>query len=158
MEWQASSWRTKICPPCLSTRASNVPVSPRRVRAHPGHLRDDHHLCTDVLGATRDAVTRLRNDDSVACLLLEWDGKTGGIDGQRVVAAIEDIGLEIPVFLLAPGDDLGREQHGLLADAVRGLIYREEGAVSTGNQRMARRGRALGTGVRYTCPTGATVP
>jgi len=93
-----------------------------------GHLRDDHHLRTDVLGTTRDAVTRLRNDASVACLLLEWDGKTGGIDGQRVVAAIEDIGLEIPVFLLAPGDDLAREQHGLLADAVRGLIYPEEDA------------------------------
>jgi len=42
----------------------------------------------------------------VACLLLEWDGKTGGIDGQHVVAAIEDIGLEIPVFLLAAGDHL----------------------------------------------------
>ena len=52
----------------------------------------------------------MRNDAFVACLLLEWDGKTGGIDGQRVVAAIEDIGLEIPVFLLAPGDDLAREQ------------------------------------------------
>ena len=51
-----------------------------------GHLRDDHHLRTDVFGTTRDAVTRLRNDASVACLLLEWDGKTGGIDGQRVVA------------------------------------------------------------------------
>ena len=93
-----------------------------------GHLRDDHHLHTDVLGTTRDAVTRLRNDASVACLLLEGDGKTGGIDRQRVVAAIEDIGLEIPVFLLASGDDLGREQHGLLADAVRGLIYPEEDA------------------------------
>ncbi len=79
-----------------------------------GHLREDHHLRTDVLGTTRDAVIRLHNDASVACLLLEWGGKTGGIDGQRVVEALEDTGLEIPVFLLAPGDDLGREQHGLL--------------------------------------------
>jgi ornithine decarboxylase len=93
-----------------------------------GHLREDHHLRTDVLGTTRDAVVRLRNDASVACLLLEWGGKTGGIDGQRVVEALEDTGLEIPVFLLAPGDDLGREQHGLLVDAVRGLIYPEEDA------------------------------
>ena len=93
-----------------------------------GHLRDDHHLRTDVLGTTRDAVIRLRNDASVACLLLEWGGKTGGIDGKRVVEALEDIGLEIPVFLLAPRDDLEREQHGLLVDVVRGLIYPEEDA------------------------------
>ena len=93
-----------------------------------GHLRDDHHLRTDVLGTTRDAVIRLRNDASVACLLLEWGGKTGGIDGQQVVEALEDTGLEIPVFLLAPRDDLEHEQHGLLVDVVRGLIYPEEDA------------------------------
>ena len=93
-----------------------------------GHLREDHHLRTDVLGTTRDAVIRLRNDASVACLLLEWGGKTGGIDGQRVVEALEDTGLEIPVFLLASRDDLAHEQHGLQVDAVRGLIYPEEDA------------------------------
>ena len=93
-----------------------------------GHLREDHHPRTDVLGTTRDAVIRLRNDASVACLLLEWGGTSGGIDGKLVVQALEDTGLEIPVFLLAPGDDLGREQHGLLVDAVRGLIYPEEDA------------------------------
>ncbi len=92
------------------------------------HLREDHHLRTDVLGTTRDAVIRLRNDASVACLLLEWGGKTGGIDGASVVEALEDTGLELPVFLLAPGDDLGAEQHGLLVDVVRGLIYPEEDA------------------------------
>jgi len=70
----------------------------------------------------------LRNDASVACLLLEWGGTTGGIDGKRVVEALEDTGLEIPVFLLATGDDLAREQHGLQVDAVRGLIYPEEDA------------------------------
>src|SRR5271165_7596342 len=91
-------------------------------------LREDHHLRTDVLGTTKDALIRLRNDASVACLLLEWGGKTGGISGERVVEALEDTGLEIPVFLLAPGDDLGREQHGLQVDAVRGLIYPEEDA------------------------------
>ena len=42
-----------------------------------GHPRDDHHLRTDVLGTTRDAVMRLRSDASVACLLLEWGGKGG---------------------------------------------------------------------------------
>ena len=93
-----------------------------------GHLREDHYLRVDVLGTTRDAVIRLRNDASVACLLLEWGGKTGGIDGTRVVEALKDTGLEIPVFLLAPGDDLGQEQQGLLVDAVRGLIYPEEDA------------------------------
>ena len=93
-----------------------------------GHLRDDHHLRTDVLGTTRDAIIRLRNDASVACLLLEWGGKSDGIDGKRVVEALEDTGLEIPVFLLAPGDDLAREQGGLQVDAVRGLIYPEEDA------------------------------
>jgi hypothetical protein len=77
-----------------------------------GHLREDHHLRVDVLGTTRDAVIRLRNDASVACLLLEWGGKTGGIDGTRVVEALEDTGLEIPVFLLAPGDNLARNSAG----------------------------------------------
>ena len=93
-----------------------------------GYLRDDHHLRTDVLGTTQDAIIHLRNDASVACLLLEWGGTTGGIDGKRVVEALEDAGLEIPVFLLASRDDLAHEQHGLQVDAVRGLIYPEEDA------------------------------
>ncbi len=92
-----------------------------------GHLRDDHHLHTDLLGTTRDAVIRLRADASVACLLLEWGGgKAGGIDGKRVLDTIDDIGLEIPVFLVAPAEDLARERHGLLAPVVRGLIFPEE--------------------------------
>jgi ornithine decarboxylase len=93
-----------------------------------GHLRDDHHLRTDVLSTTRDAVTRLRGDASVACLLLEWDGKAGGIDAARVLDTVADVGLEIPVFLVACSEDLARERHGLLADVVRGLIYPEEDA------------------------------
>ncbi len=93
-----------------------------------GHLRDDHHLRIDVLGTTQDAIIHLRNDASVACLLLEWGGKIGGIDGKRVVEALDEVGLEIPVFLLASRDDLTHEQHGLQVDAVRGLIYPEEDA------------------------------
>jgi ornithine decarboxylase len=89
------------------------------------HLRDDHHLRTDVLGTTEDAVIRLRNDASVACLLVEWGG-TQGIDGKRVLDAVADIGLEIPVFLVAPTADLARERRGLLGDPVCGLIYPEE--------------------------------
>ena len=91
-----------------------------------GHLRDDHHLRTDVLRTTRDAVVRLRNDASVACLLLEWGGGKQGIDGKRVLDAVQDIGLEIPVFLVAPTDELRREQRGLAAEPVCGLIYPEE--------------------------------
>jgi ornithine decarboxylase len=93
-----------------------------------GHLREDHHVRADVLVTTKDAVIRLRSDASVACLLLEWGGKTGGIDGQRILDTIADIGLEIPVFLVAPSEDLGRQQHGLLAGVVCGLIYPEEDA------------------------------
>jgi ornithine decarboxylase len=93
-----------------------------------GHLREDHHLRTDVLGSTRDAVIRLRSDASVACLLLEWGGTKGGIDGKRVLDTVADVGLEIPVFLVAPAEDLAREQEGLLVDVVRGLIYPEEDA------------------------------
>ena len=63
-----------------------------------GHLRDDHHLRTDVLGTTRVAVMRLRSDASVACLLLEWGGKGGGIDATRVLDTVADVGREIPVF------------------------------------------------------------
>jgi ornithine decarboxylase len=92
------------------------------------HLREDHHLRTDIVGTTRDAIIRLRNDASVACLLLEWGGKTGGIDARRVLDTVADIGLEIPVFLLAPAENLAREQAGLLRDEVRGLIYPEEDA------------------------------
>jgi len=93
-----------------------------------GHLREDHHLRAEVLGTTRDAVIRLRSDASVACLLLEWGGKTGGIDAKRVLDTVADIGLDIPVFLVAPAEDLAREEHGLLVDVVRGLIYPEEDA------------------------------
>jgi len=64
----------------------------------------------------------------VACLLLEWGGTKGGIDGRRVLDTVTDIGLEIPVFLVAPAENLACEQDGLLADAVRGLIYPEEDA------------------------------
>jgi ornithine decarboxylase len=92
------------------------------------HLREDHHLRTDVIGSTGDAVIRLRSDASVACLLVEWGGTDGGIDGNRVLDTVADIGLEIPVFLVAPADDLAREQEGLLADVVRGLIYPEDDA------------------------------
>ena len=91
-----------------------------------GHLREDHHLRTDVLGTTKDAIIRLRGDASVACLLLEWGGKTSGIDGKRVLDTVTDIGLDIPVFLVAPTDDLARQEHGLLAGSVCGLIYPEE--------------------------------
>jgi hypothetical protein len=75
------------------------------------HLRDDHHLHTDILSSTQDAVIRLRSDASIACLLLEWGGRQG-IDGKRVLDTLADIGLDIPVFLVAPGEDLAREQQG----------------------------------------------
>jgi hypothetical protein len=42
-----------------------------------GCLRDRHHLRTDLIGTTHDAVVRLRNDASIGCLLLEWGGKGG---------------------------------------------------------------------------------
>jgi ornithine decarboxylase len=92
-----------------------------------GNLRDVHHLRTDLIDTTADAVIRLRNDASVACVLLEWgSGKGDSIDGKRVVQTIEDVGLEIPVFLVVPSDDLVRHQHRLLVGCVRGLIYPEE--------------------------------
>jgi ornithine decarboxylase len=92
-----------------------------------GCLRERHHLRTDLIGTTHDAVVRLRNDASVACLLLEW-GDQGGdsIDGQRVVDTLEDIGLRIPVFLVVAADDLERHEKGLLVGTVRGWIYPEE--------------------------------
>ncbi len=92
-----------------------------------GCLRDRHHLRTDLIGTTHDAVVRLRNDASVACLLLEWGDKGGdSIDGQRVVQTLEDVGLDIPVFLVVAADDLERHHQGLLVGVVRGWIYPEE--------------------------------
>src|SRR5215469_9716077 len=91
-----------------------------------GNLRDVHHLRTDLIGTTEDAVIRLRNDASIGCLLLEWGGKGDSIDGKRIVETLEEIGLEAPVFLVVAGDDLVRHHQGLLADTVRGLIYPEE--------------------------------
>jgi ornithine decarboxylase len=92
-----------------------------------GCLRERHHLRTDLIGTTQDAVVRLRNDASVGCLLLEWGGQGGdSIDGQRVVETLEDIGLRIPVFLVVAADDLERHQKGLLVGTVRGWIYPEE--------------------------------
>jgi arginine/lysine/ornithine decarboxylase len=92
-----------------------------------GCLRDRHHLRTDLIGTTHDAVVRLRNDASVGCLLLEWGDKGGdSIDGKRVVEVLEDVGLHIPVFLVVAADDLERHRQGLLVGVVRGLIYPEE--------------------------------
>ncbi len=48
-----------------------------------GNLRDVHHLRTDLIGTTEDAIIRLRNDASVACVLLEWGGKGDAINGKR---------------------------------------------------------------------------
>jgi arginine/lysine/ornithine decarboxylase len=97
------------------------------------HLRDDHHLRTVALHTTDDAVIRLRNDASVACVLLEWGEKDDGIDGRRVVETLEDVGLEAPVFLVVPADELARQHRlrdaadeGLVVKAVRGLICPEE--------------------------------
>ncbi len=90
------------------------------------HLREDHHLRTDVLCSTEDAIVRLRSDASVACLLLEWGTKADGIDGKRVLDTVADVGLEMPVFLMAPSEHLPRGQQWLLRDDVRGLIYPEE--------------------------------
>ena len=92
-----------------------------------GCLRDRHHLRTDLIGTTHDAVVRLRNDASIGCLLLEWGGKGGdSIDGKRVVETLEDVGLHIPVFLVVAADDLEQHHPGLLVGIVRGLIYPEE--------------------------------
>ena len=91
-----------------------------------GNLRDVHHLRTDLIGTTEDAIVRLRNDASVACVLLEWGRKGAGIDGKRVVETLEDIGLEAPVFLVVAHDQLERHGQGLLVGLVRGLIYPEE--------------------------------
>jgi ornithine decarboxylase len=92
-----------------------------------GCLRDRHHLRTDFIGSTHDAVVRLRNDASVGCLLLEWGGKDGeGIDGQRVVDVLEDVGLQVPVFLVVAAGDLVEHCQGLLVGVARGLIYPEE--------------------------------
>ena len=91
-----------------------------------GNLRDVHHLRTDLIGTTEDAIVRLRNDASIACVLLEWGRKGAGIDGKRVVETLEDIGLEAPVFLVVAHDQLERHGQGLLVGMVRGLIYPEE--------------------------------
>jgi ornithine decarboxylase len=91
-----------------------------------GHLRDDHHLRTDLIGTTADAVIRLRHDASIACVLLEWGGNGDSIDGKLVVETLEDIGLDVPVFLVVAADQLGHHQQGLLIGIVRGLIYPEE--------------------------------
>jgi ornithine decarboxylase len=92
-----------------------------------GCLRDHHHLRTDLIGTTHDALVRLRNDASVGCLLLEWGGKDGeAIDGQRVVDVLEDVGLQVPVFLVVAAGDLVEHHQGLLVGVVRGLIYPEE--------------------------------
>ena len=91
-----------------------------------GHLRDDHHVRTDHLDTTKDAVIRLRNDASVACVLLEWGSKGAGIDGKQIVETLEDVGLEAPVFLVVAADDLLQQRRGLLLGTVRGLIYPEE--------------------------------
>jgi ornithine decarboxylase len=91
-----------------------------------GNLRDVHHLRTDLIGTTEDAVVRLRNDASVACVLLEWGGKGDSINGKLIVETLEDVGLEAPVFLVVAHDQLGRHEQGLLVGMVRGLIYPEE--------------------------------
>jgi len=67
-----------------------------------GNLRDVHHLRTDLIGATEDAIIRLRNDASVACVLLEWGEKGVGIDYDRKDPGI--VGQPDPLLVGAPAD------------------------------------------------------
>lgn len=96
-------------------------------------LRDDHQLRLSVLHSTDDAVIRLRNDASIACVLLEWADQGDGIDSKRVMETVADVGLEVPVFLVVPAYDLARAdrlreaaEEGLVVKDVRGLICPEE--------------------------------
>ena len=64
-----------------------------------GNLRDVHHLRTDLIGTTEDAIVRLRNDASIACVLLEWGRKGAGIDG--AVIGMRTFGASAPLTTLA---------------------------------------------------------
>ena len=90
------------------------------------HLIDTHHIKVDIVRNTRDALTDIERDASVATVLIEWGKKGDGIDTVAIIARMRDIGLEAPVFIVVFNRDDIAAIRQLLRDEVTGFILIDE--------------------------------
>ncbi len=90
------------------------------------HLCDEHGLRVDIANNTRDALTEIERDASVATVLLEWGDGGDNIDAGRIIVRMAEIGLEAPVFVVvADREDLPAAS-ALLTEKIAGVILADE--------------------------------
>lgn len=89
-------------------------------------LRDVHHIKVDIVRNTEDALTEVERDASVATVLVEWGDENSAIDTRRIIARMQDIGLEAPVFVVVFNRDDIPAVRGLLSEEIAGFILTDE--------------------------------
>ncbi len=90
------------------------------------HLRQDHQLRVDIVRNTRDALTELERDASVATALIEWGDESSTIDTRRIVERMAEIGLEAPIFVVVSDRGDLPAVRSLLAQHIAGFILTDE--------------------------------
>jgi len=90
------------------------------------HLRDEHNLNVDLVHNTRDALTEIERDASVATVLVEWGDGDSTIDTRKIIAKMKDIGLEAPVFVVVFNRDDIPEVRELLTEEISGFLLADE--------------------------------
>ena len=90
------------------------------------HLIDTHHIKVDIVRNTRDALTDIERDASVATVLIEWGKKGDGIDTVAIIARMRDIGLEAPVFIVVFNrDDIAAIRQLLRDEVLRRTVWQK---------------------------------
>jgi ornithine decarboxylase len=89
-------------------------------------LRDRHNLRLSVVTNTRDGLTEIERDASVAALLVEWGEEGSSIDTRAIVRRMADIGLEAPVFVVVSNRDDLPAVRKLLTEEIAGFILADE--------------------------------
>jgi hypothetical protein len=90
------------------------------------HLCDDHNLKVDVVHDTQDALTEIEQDASVAAVLVEWGDENATIDTRKVIAKMQDIGLEAPVFIVLSDRGDIPAVRSILTQEITGFILADE--------------------------------
>jgi ornithine decarboxylase len=90
------------------------------------HLRKDHKLNIELVSNTRDALTEIERDASVATLLIEWGDEESTIDTRRIIERMGEIGLEAPAFVVISNRDDLPAVRQLLTIEIAGFILTDE--------------------------------
>src|SRR5690242_7922928 len=89
-------------------------------------LREKHSVNVTLVTNTRDALTEVERDASVATVLVEWGDAASAIDAGKIVARMREIGLEAPVFVIVSNRDDLPAVRQLLTEEITGFILTDE--------------------------------